>query len=66
MEMKQTAAWEGAVGCRIPHNSDIRMAGKASSHEGDISRLGPSCAYRCFPEDDTYAVVSRDMVSINQ
>jgi hypothetical protein len=65
LEAKSTIAQQTIVGYWILNSNKILSNGKTCSNKVGISRLDPYCTYRNFPQDITYAVLLRKMISIN-
>lgn len=51
LEKKSIVTRQNSVGYWIQNNNEIHLTAKAGFDRTDISRLGPRCWYRCFPED---------------
>jgi hypothetical protein len=64
LEMKLIVAGWTIVGCPI-RNNEICLTRKASFEKTDISHLDSQCTSHCFLEETTYAILFRDMASIN-
>jgi hypothetical protein len=64
-KIKSAVIQQTIAGYWIPNNNKICLTDKVGFDKINISGLGPWCVYRYFSEDTTYAVLCREMVSIN-